>query len=445
MNKKTLHTFLLGILLIPSLLMAQIEPDEVALAEDEFQEHFYESLKQKGIENYDKAIISMQKCEILKPENATVYFELGKNYLALKDYLNAQENFDKATKLDATNRWFWVGLYDVAYAQRDYNKAIDVVQKLITFKVDYKEDLASLYMYTSQFDKALALINEMDATVGKSEMRDNYRVQIMTTTKYQGIEKEKLLEAIEKNPKEEYNYVALIYMYSDTNQEEKAFDIANKLLKEIPNSEWAHVSLFKFHLNKNDGDNAVISMNKVLKSNLIDSKIKHRILNEFLIFTKNNPKYNSKLEEALQYFNNDKEVQVAKEIGKFYQAKADWINAEKYYTLYEEINPDDLENKVLLLNTYKENKKFDVLSKKASELLELFPLQPDLYYYAGYAENQLKKYKKAKDFLETGLEYIVENKKLEADFYIQLSQTFEGLGDMKKKESYLQKANQLIK
>ncbi|WP_205314148.1 hypothetical protein, partial [Rheinheimera maricola] len=62
-------------------------------------------------------------------------------------------------------------------------------------------------------------------------------------------------------------------------------------------------------------------MNKVLKSNQIDTKIKHRILNEFLIFTKKHPQYNSNLEEALQYFNNDKEVQVAKEIGKFYQTK----------------------------------------------------------------------------------------------------------------------------
>ena len=38
-------------------LLAQTEPDDIALANDEFQNYFYESLVQKGIENYDKAII----------------------------------------------------------------------------------------------------------------------------------------------------------------------------------------------------------------------------------------------------------------------------------------------------------------------------------------------------------------------------------------------------
>jgi hypothetical protein len=42
---------------------------------DKFQDYFYESLT-KGIENYDKAIVSLQQC--LEPQNAVVYFELGK-------------------------------------------------------------------------------------------------------------------------------------------------------------------------------------------------------------------------------------------------------------------------------------------------------------------------------------------------------------------------------
>lgn len=443
--KNSWSSFLVVMLLISNSVWSQTEPDEVALAEDAFQENFYESLKQKGIENYDKAIVSLQKCQLLKPENDVVYFELGKNYLDLKDYYNAQENFEKATKIDPNNRWYWVGLYDVAYAQRDYNKAIEVILKLIPFKSDYKEDLTSLYMYTSQFDKAMVLIDELNESVGKTDMRENYKAQIMTTTKYQGLEKEKLLEAIKKNPKEEYNYISLIYMYSDTNQEEKAFEIAKKLEKEIPKSDWAQVSLFKFHLNANDGDKAVQSMNKVFKSNQIDNKIKHRILNEFLIFVKNNPKYNTDLENAIQYFNSDKEVKVAKEIGKFYQNKEDWVNALKYYELFESTNSDDVENKILLLNAYSKNSQFDVLSLKAASYIELFPLQPDFYYYAGLAQNQLKNHKKAIDFLELGLDYIVDNKITEANFYEQLSESYAGLGDLKKKESYKQKADNLVK
>ena len=130
--------FLLVFMSQTSLVWSQ-EPDDIALDTDEFQAFFYESLKQKGIENYDKAITALNRCEKLQPSNAVVFFELGKNYLYQKDYVNAYSNFEKATQLDPSNRWYWAGLYDVSYAQQDYEKAIIYLQKLITFKKEYKE------------------------------------------------------------------------------------------------------------------------------------------------------------------------------------------------------------------------------------------------------------------------------------------------------------------
>src|SRR5690606_553811 len=112
-------------------------------------------------------------------------------------------------------------------------KAIDIVKRLIPFKADYKEDLVSLYMNTQQFDKALDLINELNETVGKSEMRDNYKMAILRDAKYQGAEKDNLVAQIAKDPKNESNYIALIYLYSESNQEEKAMEVAMQLEKEI--------------------------------------------------------------------------------------------------------------------------------------------------------------------------------------------------------------------
>jgi tetratricopeptide (TPR) repeat protein len=424
---------------------SQVEPEDIALETDEFQVAFYESLREKGIENYDKAITALQKCLSLEPNNPVVHFELGKNYLYQKDYKNANGSFEKATQLDPNNRWYWVGLYDVSYATRDYTNAIVVMKKLIEFKKEYKEDLVSLYMFTQQYDEALSLIDELTETIGKTEMREQFRSQIMTTTKYKGLETDNLLKAIKENPKNEDHYVALIYLYSENNEEEKALEIAKMLEKEIPKSDWAQVSLFKFNIDKKDGKNAASAMHKILQSPKIDRKIKHRVFNEFLIFTKSNPTFAPDLEKAIQFFNDDREVKVAKEVGKFYQQKNDWANAVKYYELHAKSNPEDIENVLLLFNALAQNNQFEVLAKLAEEKVELYPLQPDFYYYAGLANNQLKKFKKAIEQLESGVDYIVDNKPLEANFYIQLGEAFNGLGDAKKKESYFMKAEKLVK
>lgn len=425
--------------------MAQTEPEDIASVSDDFENYFFESLKQKGIENYDKAIEALERCKDLQPKNGVVYFELGKNYLSQKKYKDAYDNFEKATQIDPKNRWAWVGMYDVCYDTSDFNQAIIIVEKLVEFKVDYKEDLVSLYMKTQQFDKALLLINELNETVGKSEKRELYKADILKDAKYQGSEKADLLEKIKKNPKEEANYVELIYMYSKSNQEEKALEIAKQLEKEIPTSDWAQVSLFKFHLNNNDGDKAVKAMNIVLGSSKIDKKIKHRILNEFLIFSRNNPKYEADLEKAISYFEDDKEVQVAKEIGKFYQNKKDWINAAKYYEKHLLSVKEDMETILLLLQTYTESANFEKLAKVSEDQMQLFPTQPQLYYYNGLANNQLKNYKKAKDTLESGIDFVLDDVALEINFNIQLGEAFSGLGDIKKKELYFTKANELLK
>lgn len=443
--KKKFLLFLFFGMFFPTVLLAQTEPNDIALASDEFQDSFYESLLQKGIENYDKAITALEKCQKLQPNNATVYFEFGKNYLAQKDYIKAYTSFEKATQIDPKNKWFWVGLYDVCYETKDYTQAIVIVTKLIEFKKEYKEDLVSLYMNTQQFDKALELINELNDTIGKSDLRDNYKTQILRESKYQNSEKDNLIAQIKKYPKEESNYISLIYLYSESNQEEKALEVAKKLETEIPTSDWAQVSLFKFHLNNNDGENAVKAMNLVLASKKIDEKIKHRMLNEFLIFIKDKPQFDADLEKAISYFDNDATVKVPKEVGKFYHNKKNWDKAIQYYEIHLKNNPEDLETQLLLFDVYSQKQQFDLLAKKAENLTEVFPLQPQFYYFAGLANNQLKKFKKAADILEMGLDYLVDNAALEINFYIQLGEAYSGLGDEKKKENYFSKAEKILK
>lgn len=416
-----------GILLSPAVLQAQQEPDEIALANNEFENNFYEALKQKGIENYDKAIRALEKCLTTEPNNAVIYNEIGKNYLSLRNYPEAERAFIKATQLDPKNRWYWQGLYDVYYQTQDHNKSIPVVLKLTEWKKEYyQEDLVSLYMYTQQFDKALALIDELEETVGKSDRREMYKLQILSDARQGKPQKEVLEEAIKKNPKDESSYLQLIYLYSESNQEQKAEEVAKKLEKEIPDSDWAQVSLFKFHVNNSDGVKASESMFKILGSNKIDRKIKHRVMNEFLIFANNNPKFDKELEKAISYFDDDREVNVAREVGKFFFNKKNYARAGQYFEKSLAAKADDIEAIELLLYTYAEAGQYDRLYSKSVSYIDVFPTHARLYYFAGLGANKLGQYGKAKEWLENGIDFVVEDKELEAGFKKQLDEAKRG-------------------
>lgn len=422
---------------------AQENLEDSALNENKTEDYFYEAVAQRGIENYDKAIISIQKALELEPKNAAFQFELGKNYLSLKEYTAAEIAFKSAIEIDKKQRWYWNGLYDVYYQTKDFQKSIPVVEKLIEFDPNMREDLVSLFMNTNQKDKALQLIKEIEATSNLTKTMEFYKLKLESTAEFATPKKEQLEKGIKEHPKYEQNYVDLISLYLSFNQEEKAFEVAKVLEKEIPNSDWAHVSLVKFYLASNDGINASKSMFKVLMNSKIDLKIKHRVFNEFLIFAVKNPTFFTDVDAAIPYFDNDPEIAVAREVAKFFLKKNDLERAAYYFEKAINKNKEDSESIAFYLEVLQQKLDYQRLVTTASDLLELYPTQASYYFYAGFGYNQLQNFKKAKEYLENGLDFVVENKSLEAKLYQQLIISCDNLKDATKKQLYSTKLKQL--
>ena len=424
---------IIAFLFLFQLSFGQVNPEEVEIVDNEFENNFYEALKQKAIENYDKAIISLDKCLQKEPNNPEVYYQLGINYLNQKNYGEAENAFQKAVDLEPKQRWYWNGLYDVYYQTRNFNKSIIIVEKLVTFDANMKEDLVSLYMTTQQFDKAKIVIDDIESKGTLTKAMESYQMQIQSMQKGVKPKVADLEIKIKNNPNVEQNYIDLIYQYSTENQEQKAFETALLLEKEIPNSDLAHVSLVKFHINANDIAKATESYKRVVKSSKIDFKIKQRVLNEYLIFATKNPQLLTEIDNTLTYFDNNVGMDVNKELGKFFYNKNNFELAQKYM---EKSNANDIEAIDLLLNIYDFNKQFEKMVKKSEEYIDLFPTKANLYYYAGKGNNNLKNFKKAKDFLEMGIEYVIDNPNLEAGFCKQFIFCADGLSDVKMKQTY---------
>jgi len=433
---------IIAFLLLFQISFGQINPEEVETAENEFETNFFDALKEKAIENYDKAIIALQKCLLKEPLNPEIHYQLGINYLAQKEYVEAENAFQKAVDLEPKQRWYWNGLYDVHYQTKAYEKAIVIVEKLVAFDANMKEDLVSLYMNTKQFDKAKIVINDIESKGTLTKAMESYQMQIQSMQKGNKPNVNDLVEAIKNNPKAEQNYIDLIYAYSVSNQEDKAFQTALLLEKELPNSDLAHVSLVKFHIQANDISKATDSYKRVVKSSKIDLKIKQRVLNEYLIFATKNPQLLTEIDNTLTFFDNTVGMDVNKELGKFFYNKNNFELAQKYI---EQSKENDVEAIDLLLNIYDFNKQFEKMAKKSEAYIDLYPTKANLYYYAGKGNNNLKNYKKAKDFLEMGIDYVIDDPNLEAGFCKQFIFCADGLSDSKMKQTYQKRLDVISK
>ncbi|WP_250433688.1 tetratricopeptide repeat protein [Hanstruepera flava] len=439
---------LLGIVFCSQMGYAQIDynktpDDDLGEVEDLEQEYFFEALKQKGIENYDRAVTALLKCIDLDDSKSVFYFELGKNYNKLKNFGAAEDALKKAVKMEPDNEWYLDELYDIYAQQNEYDKAIKTVKQLVKYHPDYKEDLATLYVRIKKYDDALEILDEMDEEHGLSPTRDLLRNQIYELTGRKKEQIENLEDRVEDNPDEESNYLALIYRYSENDEKEKAFETAKKLLEIKPNSQLVHLALYKFYLDDNDPEKAIESMKIVLQSSHIKPEAKTLVLVDFVNFVSQNPQYEADLVEATAMITDENSETSYLEVAQYFLKKDDKVKALEYYNKALALNSDSygILRNILLLQIDLEN--YEQAEIQSRDALEKFPSQPLFYLINGVALNKLNKPKDAIDALEMGQDYIIEDPKMQAQFYNQLSTAYTLLNNTSKAKTFSDKAKQL--
>jgi tetratricopeptide (TPR) repeat protein len=448
---KLLYTclFCLGIVLPKTSYAQEIKNDTIDSRQDNlgdvtdaFQEHFFEALKQKAIENYELALAALNKAEkaAKSEENkAVVYFEMGKNQTYLKEYAQAAENFNKVLKSQGDRVEVLEQFYELYYQQKDYEKSIPLVQKLILFDEDYKEDLANLYTLTQQYDKALEQLDELDQIWGESDIRNALRAQIYRATGNTEGAIENLEQKIDANPKNEKEFLNLIFLYSEQGSKEKAFQAAKDLLKNNPKSQLVHLALYKFYLDEGNSSEAIKSMKIVFASEEVDKETKYKVLGDFIQFVNENPQFETDLAAIVNQFSVEN-GRIYEKLGDYYAAKN---RKEDALAAYEKGIAKDPDNYNLLKNTLLfqiDFKKYEAAEKLSSNGLEIFPAQALLYLLNGVANNGLQKSDAAIESLETGLDFILDDPKMERDFYEQLSLAYTAKGDSKKAKTFTDKA-----
>lgn len=127
------------------------------------------------------------------------------------------------------------------------------------------------------------------------------------------------------------------------------------------------------------------------------------------------------------------------------QQRAEELPKSKVDQLREAYSLDkDYEKlKVLLEKEWKSNQFLDLL-KDSEEGLSTFPAQPFLYLMNGRAYNNLRKHKDATLVLLEGVDYVIDDDKLKALFFNELSLSYKAMGQNKLATDFYKQAQELM-
>lgn len=265
MKQKVFKVIFLGALFGQVLLAAQEPAPEINVEEsaevfleqysDEFQESFFEALKQKGIENYDRAINLLLACKKLDPENIVVDHELAKAYTLNKQY-NLAKDYGVAA-LIAQPESFWYLNTLVEALQKQGSSFEDLEMSLLSDNIKLHENLVLIYYRKGKYDSALsilkklkksAFLSDLESKINDSiEKRDKniqktsftntegstsdptkgYKMQIdgLIKTNNHFMLKQVAEEALETYPSQPYFYFAQGYALNKTNKHRDAIEV----------------------------------------------------------------------------------------------------------------------------------------------------------------------------------------------------------------------------
>jgi tetratricopeptide (TPR) repeat protein len=182
------------------------------------------------------------------------------------------------------------------------------------------------------------------------------------------------------------------------------------------------------------------SMKKVFASQKIDKPKKYKVLGDFIRFVDANPNYEEELTGVVALFAEENDGRVFEKLGTYYVEKGQKKEALNLFEKGIGLDPDNyslLKNTLLLQIDFK---KYQDAVKLSADALEIFPAQALIYLLNGVANNGLQNADLAIESLETGMDYLLDDVKMELDFYQQLAIAYTLKGDTKKANLFTDKA-----
>ncbi len=406
----------------------------------EFEYLFIEALKQKMIGNREQAVSLLSGCLEIDPNSAAAMYELANMHASNNDITSATLLLEKAVTISPENKWYSMLLARLYQQTKKFNEAAAIYRELAQKEpdnIDYLYFNALMLSDAKKYDEAIKAYENMEIKLGLNEQISVAKQQLFVDAGQ--IEKAyaECQKLIDSNPDETKYYGLFADLYLSQGDKENALKYYNKILEIDPNNGFVHFSLSNFYLENGDQEAAFKHISAGFLSNEVDIETKLQL---YLMVSADSEQSsvteekNEKLIQTLieQYPDDSRVYTVYAEYllhnQKIKEARAQLLNVL-------ELNQSDYIIWERLLFIDNDMQDWQALYDHSKKAVALFPNQPQVYFLNGVANLQLEKFDETIKITEEGLEYVLENPPLEAQFILLKAEALYKLNN--KTEAYL--------
>ncbi|MCW3084977.1 MAG: hypothetical protein JWP12_2343 [Bacteroidetes bacterium] len=399
-----------------------------------FERVFFDANKEKILANYDLAETLFLQALHIDPNSTATMYELANIYAFQSNKNQALYYSKKAALGDPSNIYYQEMYADCLNDNKMPEEAAKVYEKAVKNypqRIEYYFSLANDYLAANKPNEALKVYDRAELQFGVMEDASMAKLKIYKAQKNFDKSVEEVQKLIKAYPKEAKYYGMLGELYQDKGMNDKALAAYNDLLKIDPNNAYVHLSLADYYRNLKQNDKAFDEIKAAFRSKDLDIDTKVKILLSYYDITENYPELKSDADTLCKII-----VQVHPTEAKAFSIYGDFLYRDKkleearvQYRKAIDLDKEKyaLWNQLLIIES--DLNDITALEKESKETIELFPNQPLAYFFNGAANIQLKNYKEAIDVLTEGKEFVFDNKPLLAQFYANIGDAKNQMGD----------------
>lgn len=413
--------------------------------EIEYTYSFFEGNKQKMLGNLNESGAYFLRCIQLFPDRAAANYEFAGILALSEDYTRAIKFAKKAYDIDPNNKWYEALLISMYKSSGDLKESSLLLEDMLQkHPDDYNSylELTDTYLKLNKSKNALETLDKFEKKYGFSEalMVEKNRIHI-SKGDYASARLE-VQKMINLEPKKPTYYLLLADLYAEEGKQEKAFGIYQDILKKDSTNGKVHLSLSQYYLEKGNEKKAFDELEKTIRSNEVDLDLKIKLVFSY-VGIKNSSNEEKKQVYKLVHILLEKypsEMKVHSVYSDILVKDKQYKTAKKELLIITKNTPNNYSVWEQLLYLDNQIGDYKSLYQNSTKMLEYFPNKAIAYFFSGLAAYQIKKYDKAAEVLENGIDFAINDTTLSAQFYTMLGDTYHKLKKNKKSDAAYEKS-----
>ena len=417
-----------------TLLNAYTEGDLSYKSQFRFKYLFFEAQRLKALEEFENAIAIMEQCVAIDPLNADAHYELAQLYTRTERLEDALFHAHQSEQINPNNKWVYNLLSQLYQGIGDLEGELNACKSLTELdptNLEYQYYLAEMYTRLGEYKNALKTYNGIEKVSGISENLSVQKEHVYIMIGNVKLAAKELQALIDAFPHTIQYRGMLAELYQANNLIEEAILCYKEILKSNPSEPRANMALAEHYRLQKDFIKAFEYLDFSFSDTNFDVDIKFQILITYFQLALEDDIYLEYLFDLL-----DKAIESHPNHANFHALLGDVYFQKNQTKLAFDAYAKSLKlgaNDFLIWNRHLklglELQQYASVAQMGLKSIEFHPTQPTLYLFSGFALSILQEEERAITILNKGLNYVVNNRLLKAEFYSYLGDAHNTLGE----------------